>query len=158
MESRLRILCVAVALVTIATAILPVARAQSASSYDAAVSQTVSTTCGNGEPVALTGNLHFQYSVTADPGGGNRYEIAITSRFSGVGQTSQASYAGNGSYGYGFTTTDSPAQVTLQLSTPLTSEGSAPSLMLNQTVNITVDTAGNIGVSLGSASTSCAGS
>ena len=130
--------------------------AQSTYGTDVAVNQTASTMCSSGEPVALTGNLHIQYSVTSVPLAGTRYEISMASSFSGTGQTTQTVYSGSGSYGYGFTTTDSPAQVTLQLSTPLGSKGDAPSLRLSQSVSITVDTSGSINASVISSSTDCA--
>ena len=132
------------------------ALAQSGYGTDVAVNGTASTTCSSGEPVALTGNLHIQYSVTSVPLAGTRYEISMASSFSGTGQTTQTVYSGSGSYGYGFTTADSPAQVTLQLSTPLGSKGDAPSLRLSQSVSITVDTSGSINASVISSSTDCA--
>src|SRR5207253_7137647 len=102
-----------VAILTLTTS---AAVAQVSGGADVAVRQTASTTCSSGEPVALTGNLHLQVSSTADPSGGNRYDIKMSSSYSGTGQMSQASYQGSGSYGYGFTSPDSPAQLTLQLS------------------------------------------
>ena len=126
------------------------------SSADVAVNQTASTTCSAGESVALSGNLHVQVSTAADPNGGTRYEIGMSSSLTGVGQSTQASYSGSGSYGYGFTTLDSPAQVTLELGTPLKSQGSAPDLRLSQSVSITVDSSGSVTASVASSSTDCA--
>lgn len=155
MNGHSRILGLVVALLS--ALIAPAALGQSTYSTDVNVNQTVSTTCSSGEPVALNGNLHFTYSFTTDATTGtNTYQITLVSNLSGVGQATQTSYAGNASFAYSYPTTASPAQITAQLQYPLNSQGSAPSLMLNQTVNITVDTSGNISASLGSASTSCA--
>jgi hypothetical protein len=110
--------------------------------------------------VGLNGNLHFVYSFTTDPATAiNTYQVAILSNLSGIGQATQTSYAGeNASFGYSFPATASPAQITLQLGSRLFSQGSAPSLMLSQTVNITVDTSGSISASVVGSSTTCAGS
>ena len=130
------------------------------SSTDFSVNQVAATTCPSGEPIAVSGNLHFTYSfVTDSTTGVNTYQISISSNLSATGQATQTTYAGdNASFAYSFPTTDSPAQVSLQLGLRLFSQGSTPNLMLNQTVNITVDTAGNIGADIPTSSTSCNGS
>jgi hypothetical protein len=144
------------ALAVVAALSAPAAQAQS--TLDVAVNQTAATACSSGEAVALSGNLHFAYSFTTDSTTGiNTYHIAIASNLSGFGQATQTDYAGeNASFGYDFPTTDSPAQITLQLGSRLFSQGSAPSLMLNQTVNVTVDTSGKISANVGSSGTQCA--
>jgi hypothetical protein len=156
MRSCFRILTFSLALAVALS--VPAALAQS--TLDVAVNQTASTTCSSGEPVALSGNLHFTYSFTTDPATGiNTYQINIASSLSGVGQATQTSYAGEAaSFAFGLPSISSPAQFTVQLGSRLDSQGSAPSLMLSQTVNITVDTGGNISASAASSSTSCAGS
>ena len=126
------------------------------STADVAMNQTASTRCSASEPIALSGNLHMQVSAAPDPSGGMRYEISMSSSLTGVGQSTQASYSGSGSYGYGFTTLDSPAQVTLELGTPLKSQGSVPDLRLSQSVSITVDSSGRVTASVTSSSTDCA--
>ncbi len=157
MKGDSRILGFAVAL--LAALMAPAAVGQSTYSTNVSVNQTASTTCSSGEAVALSGNLHFTYSFTTDAATGiNTYQITLASNVSGVGQATQTSYAGNASFAYGYPTTASPAQITAQLAYRLDSQGSAPSLTLNQTVNITVDTSGNISASVASSSTSCAGS
>ena len=98
----------------------------------------------------------MQVSAAPDPSGGMRYEISMSSSLTGVGQSTQASYSGSGSYGYGFTTLDSPAQVTLELGTPLKSQGSVPDLRLSQSVSITVDSSGSVTASVTNSSTDCA--
>jgi hypothetical protein len=158
MRNRSEILSVLLTAVVFAVLSAPVALAQS--STDVSVNQTAATTCSSGEPVAVSGNLHFAYSFTIDSTTGiNTYHIAIASNLSGGGQATQTNYVGdNASFAYDFPTTDSPAQITLQLGSRLFSQGSAPSLTLSQTVNITVDTAGNISANVPSSSTTCAGS
>jgi hypothetical protein len=157
MKTCFKVPSFAIVLAVLATLSAPAALAQS--TLNVAVNQTASTTCSSGEAVALNGNLHFTYSFTTDPATGiNTYQIAAVSNLSGVGQATQTSYAGNASFAYSYPTTASPAQITAQLQYPLNSQGSAPSLTLTQTVNITVDTGGNISASVASNSTTCAGS
>ena len=155
MQGCFRILCFSLALAAVMALGTSAALAQS--TLDVNVDQTTATTCSSGEPIVLNGNLHFGYSFTTDPTTGiNTYRVTIASNISGIGQATQTNYAGSASYGYDFPSTDSPAQITLQLATRLSSQGSAPSLMLSQTLNITVDTSGNIDASVASSSTQCA--
>lgn len=144
-----------VALSVLSALSTPAALAQSA--IDVSVNQMATSSCAAGEAVNLSGDLHLAYSFTTDPTTGiNNYQVAILSNLSGVGQATQTSYAGeNASYGYNFPTADSPAQITLQLGSRLSSQGSAPTLLLTQAVNITVDTGGNISASVPSSSTNC---
>jgi hypothetical protein len=159
MRACFRVLAFSLALAVMATLSTPATLAQSTYARDVGVSQTAGTTCSAGEPVALNGNLHFVYSFTTDPTtGANRYQINIASSLSGVGQATQTNYTGTGSFGYDFPSPDSPAQITVQLKYGLNSQGSAPSLTLTQTVNITVDTGGNVSASVVGSSTQCAGS
>jgi len=156
MQGCFRILSFSLALAVVIALGTPAALAQS--TLDVNVNQTAATTCSSGEPVALNGNLHFGYSFTTDSTTlTNRYQVTIASNLSGIGQTTQTSYAGeNASFAFGFTSPDSPAQFTVQLGSRLSSQGSAPSLTLSQTLNITVDTSGNISASVPSSSTQCA--
>ena len=150
-----RILILSLAVLPLLSA--PAALAQSA--LDVNVNQTAPTTCSSGEPVALNGNLRFGYSFTTDSVTGvNTYHIAVTGDMPGIGQATQTNYAGNASFASDYPTTASPAQITMQLKYGLNSQGSVPSLMLNQIVDITVDTAGNISANVPSSSTTCSGS
>jgi hypothetical protein len=152
---RLKFAAVVIALMSL---VAPAALAQSA--VDVSINQTAPTSCTSGEAVGLNGNLHFVYSFSTDSTTGiNTYNVAIASNLSGAGQATQTSYAGESAlFAYSFPTTDSPAQITLQLGSRLFSQGTAPSLALNQAVNITVDTAGNISANVPNSSTTCAGS
>jgi len=127
--------------------------AQSSYATDTTASQSVAGCTG--DSVSVSENFHFQYNVAADPNGGFRYDITITGNLSGVAQQSQAMYTGKAGYGYGFTTTDSPAVTAIQLSAPMTSD-SAAGLTLILPVSLTMDTSGNITANVGTASASCA--
>jgi hypothetical protein len=155
MRDGVRFLSLSFILVMVAALYTP---ALAQSTVDVNVNQTAATSCSTGEAVALSGNLHFAYSVATDSATGiNTYHIVIASSLSGVGQATQTDYIGeNASYGYEFPTTASPAQITLQLGSRLSSQGSAASLTLTQTVNITVDTSSNINASVAGSNTQCA--
>jgi len=154
MRDCVRFLMLSFILVVVAVQYTP---ALAQSTVDFNVNQTAATACSTGEAVALSGDLHFAYSFTTDSTTGiNTYRVVIASSLSGVGQATQTDYVGNASYGYEFPTTASPAQITLQLGSRLRSQGSAPNLTLTQTVNITVDTSGNISASVAGSSTQCA--
>ena len=147
----------AISIIVLVVTVLSAA-ASAQSTTDVAVNDTASTSCPSGEAVALTGVLHVAFASTTDAATGiNNYQIAVLSEQSGTGQATQTNYAGeNASFGYNFPTTDSPAQISLQLGSRLFSKGSAPSLQLNQTLNITVDTAGHISASTAGSTTQCA--
>jgi len=156
MRSCLKVLTFSIAIAVVAALSALEAFAQSA--IDVNVNDAAATSCDSGEAVALSGALHLAYSFTTDATTGiNNYRIAILSNLSGVGQATQTNYAGeNASFGYSFPSTDSPAQIALQLGSRLFSQSSEPSLVLSQTVNITVDTSGNISASVPNSSTQCA--
>ena len=148
----------ALRLLITAASVLVVPNALGQSTVDVSVNGRAATSCASGESVALSGSLHLAYSFTTDATTSiNTYHVGILSAQSGAGEATQTTYVGeNASFAYDFPTTDSPAQITLQLGSRLFSQGSAPSLMLNQPLNITVDTAGNISASVGTSSTACA--
>jgi len=156
MKSSFKLLTFATALIAL---VLCASAMQAQSAIDVSVNQSAPTSCTSGEDVALSGSLHFVYSFTMDSTTGiNTYNVAIASNLAGAGQATQTSYTGeNAFFAYNFPTTDSPAQISLQLGSRLFSQGSAPSLNLIETVNITVDTAGNISATVPSSSTTCVG-
>ena len=134
----------------------------SGGTYDLAVNQTASTTCSAGEPVALSGKLHLELSVTTITDTTTSpatliyvYQVMISSDLSGVGQTTQSNYIASTGYSGGSQSTSSPAQFTVALRYGLDSQGTAPSLMLNQTVDITADNTGKISATLLNSSTDC---
>jgi hypothetical protein len=130
--------------------------------YDLAVSQTAPTTCSAGEPVALNGRMQFEASVstvtdttTSPPTVIYTYQTSIASDLSGVGQTTGTNYTASTAYSGGSQSTTSPARFTVVVRYGLDSQGSAPSLMLNQNLQLTVDDTGRIGATLLSNSTDC---
>ena len=130
--------------------------------YDLAVSQTAPTTCSAGEPAALNGRIQFEASVstvtdttTSPPTVIYTYQTSIASDLSGVGQTTGTNYTASTAYSGGSQSTTSPASFTVVLRYGLDSQGSAPSLMLNQNLQLTVDDTGRIGATLLSNSTDC---
>jgi hypothetical protein len=143
--------------ITIVGAAFSQQTAMAQSAIDVPVNQTVSSTCASGEVVALNGNLHFTSSFTTDPTTGiNTYQVNVAANTSGTGQTTQSNYSGSASFGYNISSTTSPAQFPVQLSYGLASLGSAPSLALTQSLNVTVDTSGNVSVTVVDGSTRCA--
>jgi len=140
----------------------PYLLAQSSGAYDLQVGQTASTTCSAGEPVALSGTMHFDLSVTtttdtttSPPTVIYNYQASIASLLSGVGQASTTNYTASTAYSGGSQSTASPANFTVELRYGLDSHGSVPSLMLNQTLQLTVDNTRGISATLVSSSTDC---
>jgi hypothetical protein len=99
--------------------------------------------------------VHFDHRVTPDAVNGSRYQIDIANNFSGAGQATQAQYSAAGSFGYEFISLDSPAQVSISISTHLDPEGKKSRLMLRQVLNITVDTSGSISANVVESSIEC---
>jgi hypothetical protein len=134
----------------------------SGGTYDLAVNQTASTSCPAGEPVVLSGKLHLELFVTtitdtttAPPTLVYVYQVTISSDLSGIGQTARTNYVASTAYSGGSQSTNSSDQFTVVLRYGLDSQDAAPSLMLSQTVNITVDNTGKIGATLVNSATDC---
>jgi hypothetical protein len=135
---------------------------QASGAYDLSVGQTVSSTCSAGEPVTLGGNLHFDLSVstttdttTSPPTVIYNYQTSITGVLSGVGQSTSTNYTAGSGYSGDSQSTASPANFIVELRYGLDSQGSAPSLMLNQTIQLAVDNNGGISATLVNSSTDC---
>ena len=125
-------------------------------SHDAYLDNQVTVNnCSAGEPVALNGNMHFQYSFTTGSDGVNHFAITAANNLSGVGQTTSTNYVANDSDEYGVNSGQPSADVTAELRSQLTSQGSSPSMMLVQTIHITADTSGNITGQVVSNTTQC---
>jgi hypothetical protein len=140
----------------------PPALAQTTGAYDLSVSQMASTTCSSGEPVALGGSLHFDVAVStttdttaSPPTVIYSYQTSIASALSGVGQITNTNYTAGTGYSGGSQSATSAASFTVALRYGLDSHGSAPSMMLNQTLQVNVDNAGGINASVVSSSTDC---
>lgn len=130
------------------------AAAQSGST-DVATNGSVSSACGSGESVSGSGTVHLDHRVTPDAVNGNHYAIDISSTFTGSGQATQTQYSAAGLYGYEFISLDSPAQISISISTHLDPDGKKSQLMLHQVLNITVDVSGNITANVGESSIEC---
>jgi hypothetical protein len=120
--------------------------------------QTAVNNCSAGEPVNLSGTVTFTYQFTADSTGTNNFSITATNNLTGVGQTTNTNYLAGDSNDYAASTADASKDMTVQLSSDLKSQGSAPSMSLVQTLHITVDTSGNITASVVDNTTSCGSS
>ena len=118
--------------------------------------QLTTNSCSAGEPVALSGTMNYQVAVGTDPdSGANTFTISVSNNLAGVGQTTGGSYAASDSGNYILSSTQPSTEATVEFKTDLTSQGSAPSLTLDQTLDIVVDTTGNISVQVTGNSTQC---
>jgi hypothetical protein len=125
-------------------------------SYDAAISKQVTVNqCSMGEPVALDGVLHVSYSVSTDSSGTNQFTVTAANDVTGSGQKTGIAYAASDSANYNSSTTDSSADMTVDLKSDLQPQGSAPGLTLVQSLHIVVDTSGNISAEVVSNTTGC---
>jgi hypothetical protein len=140
---------------TIVAVLLVSSAAAQSGSVEVATNGSVSSGCSSGENVNGTGKVHFDLRATADPVNGNRYQIDIANTFAGSGQASQEKYSAAGSFGYDFISLDSPAQISISISTHLDPDGNRSQLMLRQVLNITVDTSGSINASVADSSIEC---
>ena len=142
------LLCVAAALAQSGTPVT--------NSYDALVSNQVTVNqCSIGEPVALNGTVHFSYSVSTDSSSVNHFTVTAGNNLTGLGQTTGTAYVANDSDDFDSNTSDSSADMTVELRSNLKSQGSTPGMTLVQTLHIVVDTSGNISAQVVSNSTGC---
>ena len=147
---------VLLALVVCAAAALAQSGTPVTYTYDASVTNQVTVNqCSIGEPVALNGTVNFSYSVTTDTSGVNHFTVSAANTLTGVGQTTGTPYVANDSDQYNSSTSDSSTDLTVELKSDLKSQGAAPSLTLVQSLHITVDVSGNIGVQVVGNSTKC---
>ena len=72
-----------------------------------------------------------------------------------MGQTTGTAYVANDSDDFDSNTSDSSADMTVELRSNLKSQGSTPGMTLVQTLHIVVDTSGNISAQVVSNSTGC---
>ena len=125
--------------------------------YTASVSnQATTNNCSAGEPVNLTGTVQFSYQVATDPATGkNQFSITASNNLAGVGQTTIGNYTASDSADYVLSSGQPSTEATVQLKSDLVSQGSGPSMSLVQTVDLTLDTAGNISAQVTDNSTQC---
>jgi hypothetical protein len=134
------------------------ALAQSAvtNTYDLAVTdQLTVNTCSMGEPVSLNGTIQLSYSVTTDSSGVNYFTVTAANNLTGVGQKSGAGYVAADSSAYNSNTTDSSADMTVDLKSDLNPQSGGIGLTLAQTLHIVLDTTGNVSAQAINNATSC---
>jgi len=125
-------------------------------SFDVNVdNQATVNQCSIGEPVALNGTVHLDYSVTTDSSGVNHFSIRAANNLTGAGQKTGTSYVANDSDDYSSNNDDQSADLTVELKSDPKSQGAVPSLTLVQGLHVLVDTAGNISGQVVSNTTSC---
>ena len=119
--------------------------------------QTTTNNCSAGEPVNLNGTVQFSYSVSTDPdSGANQFAITASNNLTGVGQTTAGNYTASDSADYVINSKQQSTEATVQLKSNLVSQGSAnPNMTLVQTLDIVVDTSGNISAQVTDNSTQC---
>jgi hypothetical protein len=112
--------------------------AQASNSYDVNLSgESAVNQCSIGEPVALSGNVHVSYDLTA------------------VGQKTGAAYVAGDSDDYSSNNDDTSADVTVELKSDLKAQVAAAGMTLVQGLHIVVDTMGNISAQVVSNTTTC---
>jgi hypothetical protein len=106
--------------------------------------------------------MHFDLSVstttdttTSPPTVIYSYQASIASALSGVGQGTNTNYTAGTGYSGGSQSTTPAGSFTVALRYGLDSHGSAPSLMLNQILQVNVDNTGKIGATLVNSSSDC---
>lgn len=134
-----------------------VAQSAPLNATDVAIADQVTVNqCSAGEPVALNGNLHVQYSVSTDSNGANLFSISASNNLSGVGQTTGTQYAAADSGDYTVSSSQSSAEATVQLKADLVPQAAGGTAMtLVQQLHITVDTLGDLTVQVLGNTSSC---
>jgi len=118
--------------------------------------QVTTNSCSAGEPVALSGSMSYQVAVTTDPTTGlNTFSITTSNNLNGVGQTTGTNYAASDSSDYAVNSSQPSTETIVEFKSDLTSQGSTPSLTLVQTLDIVVDTSGNISAQVTANTTQC---
>jgi hypothetical protein len=125
--------------------------------YDTAITNQVTVnSCAAGEPVSLNGTLHLQYSFTTDATTGvNQFSITASNNLVGVGQTTGTNYTASDSSDYIVSSSQPSTEAVVEFKSDLTSQGSAPSMTLVQTLDIVVDVTGNVSAQVTGNTTQC---
>jgi hypothetical protein len=128
-----------------------------APTYTATLQNQVTTnSCSAGEPVVLSGTISYQVAASTDPASGaNTFTIMASNNLSGVGQSTGTNYAASDSSDYIVSSSQPSTEAVVEFKSDLTSQGSAPSLTLVQTLDIVVDTSGNISAQVMGNTTQC---
>lgn len=153
-----RVACTAIILLAVLCAAPALAQSAPVNAMDVAVSNQVTVNqCSAGEPVALSGNVHVEYSFSTDSNGANLFAISASNKLSGPGQNSGTVYSASDSADYTVGSKQGSADATVELKADLTPQGTVTAMTLVQQLHITVDTAGNLAVDVVSNTTNCGG-
>lgn len=131
--------------------------AAQAPAYTATLQNQLTTnSCSAGEPVALNGTISYHVAVSTDAASGqNMFTITASNSLNGVGQTTGTNYAASDSSDYIVTSSQPSTEAVVEFKSDLTSQGSAPSLTLVQTLDIVVDVTGNVSAQVTGNTTQC---
>jgi len=123
---------------------------------DVPVSNQVTTNqCSSaGEPVSLNGNMHAEMTFTTDSSG-NHFSLAVSNNLNGTGQNSGLSYTAQDSNTYTINTGDAAGDITVEFRSDLNPVGGGAGMTLIQTLHLSTDTSGNIGLEVTNNSTQC---
>ena len=149
--------CKKISLVILLTVVCAGVVAAQAPAYTATLQNQVTTNnCSAGEPVALNGTINYQVVVSSDPtSGANTFTIMASSNLNGVGQTTGTNYLASDSSDYIVSSSQPSTEAVVEFKSDLTSQGSTPSMTLVQTLDIVVDTSGNISAQVIGNATQC---
>jgi hypothetical protein len=104
----------------------------------------------------LSGTINYQVAIGTDPDtGANTFAITVSNNLTGVGQTTGGNYTASDSNNYILSSTQASTEAVFEFKTDLTSQGSAPSMTLDQSLDIVVDTSGNISAQVTGNATQC---
>jgi hypothetical protein len=149
--------CKKISLAILLTVVCAGVAASQAPAYTTTLQNQVTTNgCSAGEPVALSGTINYQLAISTDPTtGANTFTITASNNLSGVGQTTGTNYAASDSSDYIVNSTQPSTEAVVEFKSDLTSQGSAPSLTLVQTLDMVVDASGNISAQVTGNTTQC---
>lgn len=136
--------------------LVPGAVAQSNATDIAITDQVTVNQCSAGEPVALNGTLHVEYSVGTDQNGNNLFYVTASNSLTGVGQSTGTQYAADDSEDYTLSSSRSSTEGTFQLKSDLAPQSAGGTDMtVVQQLHISVDTVGDLNVQVVSNTTTC---
>lgn len=124
---------------------------------DVPVSNQVTTNqCSSaGEPVSLNGNMHAEMTFTTDSSGVNHFSVAVSNNLNGTGQNSGLSFTAQDSNSYTINTGDVGGDITVEFRSDLNPVGGGAGMTLIQTLHLSTDTSGNIGLEVTDNNTQC---
>jgi hypothetical protein len=99
----------------------------------------------NGEPVDLSGRLHYLVNVTENPAGGVHLDVhANTQGLSGTGQTTSARYEVNYTDTFQLNVTNTALEATAPLHLNVIAQGQVPNFLLHALFHIRLDATGGL--------------